>query len=124
MPKQSKPRPPMRAPSAPPAHRPVREDDVRAAGCATLVDLLRFRVSERPDFQVFRFLPGERKPEEAITHRQLERRALGVAARIAEVAKPGARALLLVPPGLDYVAAYFGCLYAGVIAVPAYPPHP
>ncbi|MCP4327281.1 MAG: fatty acyl-AMP ligase, partial [Alphaproteobacteria bacterium] len=34
----------------------------------------------------------------------------------------GERALLLYPPGLDYVAAFFGCLYAGVIAVPAYPP--
>ncbi|MGH8548058.1 MAG: AMP-binding protein [Methylococcales bacterium] len=32
------------------------------------------------------------------------------------------RALLLYPPGLDYIAAFFGCLYAGVVAVPAYPP--
>ncbi|MEK7401012.1 MAG: aminotransferase class I/II-fold pyridoxal phosphate-dependent enzyme [Gemmatimonadota bacterium] len=102
----------------------MRTDDVRAAGCRTLVDLLRLRIAERPDFQVYRFLPGDRKPVEAITHRQLELRALGVAARIAEVTKPGDRVLLLVPPGLDYLAAFFGCLYAGVIAVPAYPPHP
>ncbi len=34
----------------------------------------------------------------------------------------GQRALLLYPPGLDFIAAYFGCLYAGVIAVPVYPP--
>jgi acyl-CoA synthetase (AMP-forming)/AMP-acid ligase II len=34
----------------------------------------------------------------------------------------GERALLLYPPGLDYLAAFFGCLYAGVVAVPAYPP--
>jgi len=34
----------------------------------------------------------------------------------------GARALLLYPPGLEYIAAFFGCLYAGVIPVPAYPP--
>ncbi|HEX7939380.1 MAG TPA: AMP-binding protein, partial [Gemmatimonadaceae bacterium] len=111
-------------PSAFSSHRPVRTDDVRAAGCETLVDLLRFRVSQRPDFPVYRFLPGDRKPEQVITHRQLERRALGIATRIAEVAKPGERVLLLVPPGLDYVVAYYGCLYAGVIAVPAYPPHP
>ncbi len=114
----------MRPSPTPSAHSPVRTDDVRAAGCRTLVHLLRFRVAERPDFPVYRFLPGDRKPEQSITHRQLDRRAMGVAARIAEVAKPGARVLLLVPPGLDYVAAYFGCLYAGVIAVPAYPPHP
>src|SRR5688572_27403906 len=34
----------------------------------------------------------------------------------------GQRALLLYPPGLDFVAGFFGCLYAGAIAVPAYPP--
>ncbi len=37
---------------------------------------------------------------------------------------PGERALLLYPPGLDFIAAFFGCLYAGVVAVPAYPPRP
>src|SRR5258705_247317 len=114
----------MRASPSVHSRRPVRTDDVRAAGCRTMVDLLRYRAAERPDFPVFRFLPGERKAEQTMTHRELERRGLGVAARIAEVAKPGARVLLLVPPGLDYVAASFGCLYAGVIAVPAYPPHP
>ena len=36
----------------------------------------------------------------------------------------GERALLLYPPGLEYVAGFFGCLYAGVVAVPAYPPDP
>ena len=34
----------------------------------------------------------------------------------------GERALLLYPAGLDFIAAFFGCLYAGVVAVPAYPP--
>ena len=37
-------------------------------------------------------------------------------------APPGERVLLLYPPGLEYVAALFGCLYAGAVAVPAYPP--
>src|SRR5258706_16454992 len=102
------------APLPPSMHRPVRTDDVRAAGCRTLVDLLQLRVAERPEFNAYRFLPGDRKPEQAMSHRVLERRALGVAVRIAEVAKPGDRVLLLVPPGLDYIAAYFGCLFAGV----------
>jgi len=35
---------------------------------------------------------------------------------------PGDRALLLYPPGLDFIDAFFGCLYAGVVAVPCYPP--
>jgi len=37
---------------------------------------------------------------------------------------PGARALLVLPPGLDYATALFGCLHAGVVAVPVYPPDP
>ena len=73
---------------------------------------------------MYRFLPGDAKPEQRISYRDMDRRAKAVAARILETAKRGDRALLLVPPGLDYVAAYFGCLYAGVIAVPAYPPNP
>src|SRR6185295_3163366 len=35
---------------------------------------------------------------------------------------PGARALLLYPPGMECIAAFFGCLYAGVVAVSVYPP--
>ena len=106
---------------------PVRfvvDDDVRAAGCETLVDLLRFRADTSPEQVVYRFLPGDTKPEQRITYWALDRRAKSVAARIAETAARGDRALLLIPPGLDYVATYFGCLYAGVIAVPAYPPNP
>lgn len=99
-------------------------DDARAAGCRTLVELLRFRAETSPDRVVYRFLPGDTKPEQRITYRELDRRAKGLAARIAETAQRGDRALLLIPPGLDYVAAYFACLYAGVIAVPAYPPNP
>lgn len=103
---------------------PVADDDARAAACETLVELLRFRADASPDRIVYRFLPGDTKPEQRITYRELDRRARALAATIAQTATPGDRALLLVPPGLDYVAAYFACLYAGVIAVPAYPPNP
>src|SRR5262245_16244451 len=104
-------------------HPPV-DDDLRASACETLVELLRLRTELTPDRVVYRFIPGENKPELRITYAQLDRRARNIAARIHETAGSGARVLLLIPPGLDYVAAYFGCLYAGVIAVPAYPPNP
>src|SRR6516164_4091548 len=39
-----------------------------------------------------------------------------------DVIAPGSRALLLFPPGLEFISAFFGCLYAGVVAVPAYLP--
>ncbi|GAB2813206.1 non-ribosomal peptide synthetase [Lentzea nigeriaca] len=58
----------------------------------------------------------------ALDYGGLHQRAAVVAARLAEVTRPGDRAVLLLPPGLEYVAAFFGCLYAGVIAVPTYPP--
>lgn len=113
---------PVAAKSAP-GHLAV-DDEVRVAGCETLVDLLRLRAEVSPHRVVYRFLPGDNKPEQRITYGQLDQRARSIAARIRETAAKGARALLLIPPGLDYVAGYFGCLYAGVIAVPAYPPNP
>jgi 8-amino-7-oxononanoate synthase len=109
---------------ATPTIRFSTDDDVRAAGCETLVDLLRFRAESSPSKVVYRFLPGENKEELRITYLELDQRAKSLAARIRESAAGGDRVLLLVPPGLDYVAAYFACLYAGTIAVPAYPPHP
>ncbi|GAA3815993.1 hypothetical protein GCM10022226_40920 [Sphaerisporangium flaviroseum] len=57
-----------------------------------------------------------------LTYGGLHRRAAALAARLRRAAAPGDRAVLLLPPGLDYVTAFFGCLYAGVIAVPTYPP--
>src|SRR5688500_12880049 len=104
-------------------HLPV-EDEVRVAGCETLVDLLRLRAEASPERVVYRFLPGDNKAEQRITYGQLDQRARSIAARGRETAPKGARALLLIPAGLDYVASYLACLYAGVIAVPAYPPNP
>ncbi len=54
--------------------------------------------------------------------RELDRRARAIAASLQEAARPDDRVLLLLPSDLDFVAAFFGCLYAGVVAVPAYPP--
>ena len=48
--------------------------------------------------------------------------AMAIGAELQASAAPGQRVLLLFPPGLDFVTAFFGCLYAGVVAVPAAPP--
>ncbi len=91
------------------AHRspstPVSDDDARAARCGTLVALLRFRAESSAGRVVYRFLPGEGKAEQGVTYGELDRRARSIAARIRETAGHGDRALLLIPPGLDYVAA-------------------
>jgi acyl-CoA synthetase (AMP-forming)/AMP-acid ligase II len=72
----------------------------------------------------FRFLIDGETEESVITFAELDRRARSIAVRLQANAMAGHRALLLFPPGMDFITAFFGCLYAGVIAVPAYPPHP
>lgn len=47
-----------------------------------------------------------------------------IATQLQSMNASGCRALLLYPPRLDFIAAFFGCLYASVVAVPAYPPRP
>ncbi len=66
---------------------------------------------------------GERE-EARVSYAGLDQLARAVGATLQEAEARGERALLLYPPGIDFVAAFFGCLYAGVVAVPAYPPHP
>jgi 8-amino-7-oxononanoate synthase len=99
-------------------------DDARAAGVQTLVDLLEYRADRQPTHGVFRFINSDGREEGVLTFATLQRRARAIAAHLAEHVVPGDRVVLLVPPGLEYVAAFFGCLYAGAVAVPAYPPNP
>ena len=70
------------------------------------------------------FLADGEAEGERLTYAGLDALARAIAARLRESLAPGDRALLLYPPGLEFIAAFFGCLYAGVIAVPAYPPRP
>ena len=90
----------------------------------TFVELLSYRAREAGDTLAFRFLsyPATGIEEKTITFAELDRRARCIAARLLTICRPGDRALMLYPSGLEFVEAYFGCLYAGVIAVPGYPP--
>ncbi|WP_186066623.1 non-ribosomal peptide synthetase/type I polyketide synthase [Burkholderia gladioli] len=56
------------------------------------------------------------------TYSEMYEAARGIAAAIAERVEPGSRAVLFYQPGADYLSAFLGCLLAGVIAVPCYPP--
>jgi acyl-CoA synthetase (AMP-forming)/AMP-acid ligase II len=89
----------------------------------SLVDVLRKRTADQPDRQAFGWW-GERGIEGSITYAALDDKARTIGAALQAKAAPRARALLLYPPGFDYIAAFFGCLYGNVIAVPAYPPDP
>lgn len=87
----------------------------------TLAQMLQSRGERSAERVALTFL-DERGGEGSLAYGELDRRARAVAARLAEEAAPGDRVLLLYPPGLDFVAGLFGCLYAGIIAVPAFPP--
>src|SRR5688500_551611 len=87
----------------------------------TLLDRLSLHARSIPDRVAYRFLRDDGR-EEALTFADLDRRVRRLAARLREHTSAGDRALLLYPPGLDFLQAFLACLAAGVVAVPAYPP--
>ncbi|MEO1377376.1 MAG: fatty acyl-AMP ligase [Cyanobacteria bacterium J06635_10] len=87
-----------------------------------LVDLLCYRSEYQPRDTAFTFLPKGEAEEISITYQQLDKKARAIAAALQSMKANGERALLLYQPGLEFIAAFFGCLYAGVVAVPVYPP--
>ena len=86
-------------------------------------DALRQRAQDTPSAPVFGHW-GEGKVDSWTSFLQLDGRARAIAAQLQARSHAGERALLLYPPGADYIAAFYGCIYANVIAVPAYPPDP
>lgn len=93
-------------------------------GSVTLVEVAERRArTEGPEI-AFSFLgDGDREPVQ-VTCAGLDRRARAIARLLHEHGGTDARALLLYPSGLEFVEAFFGCLYAGIVAVPVYPPDP
>ncbi|MBV6449477.1 MAG: D-alanine--poly(phosphoribitol) ligase subunit 1 [Anaerolineales bacterium] len=88
----------------------------------TLLDLLRMRADEQPDHLAYRYLQDNEADILTTTYGELDRRARAIGAWLDSHHARGERVLLLYPAGLDYIASFFGCLYAGAVAVPAYPP--
>ncbi|MGV6808428.1 MAG: condensation domain-containing protein [bacterium] len=88
----------------------------------TLVDLLKYRVQHQAQKMAYTFLRDGEIPETTYHFAELDRQARMIAAHLQQTMPMGSRALLLYPNGVEYIAAFFGCLYAGVIAVPVYPP--
>jgi acyl-CoA synthetase (AMP-forming)/AMP-acid ligase II len=91
-------------------------------GPPTLVDLVGHRAQCQPDDVAFTFLVDGENEQVHLTNAELDRQARAIGAWLESLDLVGQRALLLYPPGLEFVAAFFGCLYAGVTAVPVYPP--
>ena len=89
---------------------------------SNLVDLVRFRARIQPDDDAFIYLEDGVSEEIHLTNAELDRRSRAIGAWLQKHNKSGERILLLFPPGLDFITAFFGCLYAGATAVPVYPP--
>lgn len=90
-----------------------------------LIGILNWRAQQQPDQPAYTFLLDGESEEATLTYAQLNRHARAIAARLQAMGVTnGRRALLLYQPSLDYVAAFMGCLYAGAVAVPSYPPDP
>lgn len=93
-------------------------------GPTSFVELLRGKVLRLPDDRVYTFLGDGETEAGHLTCAELDRQARAIGAVLQQHSAQGERAMLLYPAGLEFVAAFFGCLYAGVIAVPAAPPPP
>jgi len=89
---------------------------------STWVDLLSYRAQNQSNQTAYTFLQDGETEAGRLTYKELDQQARAIANQLQSLDATGSRALLLYPPGLEFIAAFFGCLYAGVVAVPAYPP--
>src|SRR5258708_4659123 len=89
----------------------------------SLLDLLETRAQADDGKPAYTFLLDGEKEGGTLTFTQLHKKAQTIAAQMVKRSVAGDRALLLYPPGLEFLPAFFGCICANVIAVPAYPPH-
>lgn len=88
----------------------------------TLIELLRDRANQQPDKHAYTFLIDGKKESSPLTYGELDRQARAIGALLQQYKARGERALLLYPQGLEVIAAFCGCLYAGTIAIPVPPP--
>lgn len=88
----------------------------------TIVDSMVEHARSKPDEVAFRFLSDIEHAAQELSYKQLLQEASVVAMFLSKIAEPGSRVMLFFPPGLAYIKAFYGCLLAGMVAVPLYPP--
>lgn len=91
---------------------------------SNIVEILQQRVISQPDKTAYIFLKDGESQETRLTYWELEHKAKAIAFELQQRVSPGSRALLVYPynTGLEFIVAFFGCLYAGIVAVPCHPP--
>jgi acyl-CoA synthetase (AMP-forming)/AMP-acid ligase II len=88
----------------------------------SIAEVLRRRAAQAPEALAFRFLLDGEDKSVSITYGNLDEQARAIAAELQLRTSPHDRVLLVYGPGLEFIAAFMGCVYAGVVPVPAYPP--
>lgn len=84
----------------------------------TIIEYLRQHVAINPDELAFSFLPSDKKYYSNITFKEFWSEALSIANFLKSKTQAGDKVLLVYPPSLEYVVTFYGCLLAGVVAVP------
>ena len=87
----------------------------------SLAGLLRTRAAAHPERNAFVMVNGFAEPFEQVTFGGLDRASRHIAARLLQLGKPGDR-VLIACAGIDFIRVFFGCQYAGMVAVPVSPP--
>ena len=87
-----------------------------------LVDVLHQRAGETGDKTALLFLEQGEEENDKLTFADLDRDARQIASYLQSMCQPGERAMLIYPSGLDFVRAFYGCLYSGIIPIPTNPP--
>src|SRR5436305_8047460 len=87
-------------------------------------EVVQARATTHTDRTAFTFLTDGERDEQILSYGELDRRARRIAAKLQALLRPGDRVLLLFPPGLEFIEGFYCCLYAGAVAVPAFPPDP
>jgi acyl-CoA synthetase (AMP-forming)/AMP-acid ligase II len=91
---------------------------------SNIVEILQHRAVSQGEKTAYIFLKDGENIEIRLTYQELDLKAKAIAFQLQQLVAPGSRALLVYPynKGLEFITAFFGCLYAGIVAVPCHPP--
>uniref|UniRef100_A0A4W6FCM9 Disco interacting A n=1 Tax=Lates calcarifer TaxID=8187 RepID=A0A4W6FCM9_LATCA len=100
------------------------EDNDQARKFLYIQDVLQWRAQATPDHSLFLVLNAKGTVASTASCLQLHKRAERVAAALMGRLNTGDHVALVYPPGIDLIATFYGCLYAGCVPVTVRPPHP
>ncbi|XP_045114740.1 disco-interacting protein 2 homolog A-like isoform X5 [Portunus trituberculatus] len=91
-----------------------------------IADILKWRASTTENHEILTLLNSKGQVATSLTCAQLHKKAERVGCLLLEKGhiNTGDHVALIYPPGVDLIAAFYGCLYVGAVPVTIRPPHP